>query len=98
MSRPTHVQVARAANFIHTLLQFRRTIDRESLSPVSLATLGLTLQCVCVLGWGGGRGYNVSFLPSLSSAVYSVLCGSHLPFPDISYHFSAKSRFRGFAK
>ena len=88
MSRPTHVQVARAANFIHTLLQFRRTIDRESLSPVSLATLVLTLCRVCVFARGGV--YHFSFLPSQTQSPFSVV---HTCLFQISLnHFRAKSR------
>ena len=32
---PTTVQVARAANSVYAMLQFRRQIDREELKPVS---------------------------------------------------------------
>ena len=73
MSRPTHVQVARAANFIHTLLQFRRTIDRESLSPVSLATLVLTLCSACVC-WEKGISYLFSALSDISCLHRSLFC------------------------
>lgn len=35
MRHPTTVQVARAANIVYAMLQFRRLMDREDLAPVS---------------------------------------------------------------
>lgn len=36
---PTHLQAARAANVVHSVLQFRRSIEREELNPVSFCGL-----------------------------------------------------------
>lgn len=36
---PSKVQVARASNIIHAMLQYRRDLDKESLMPVSNCTL-----------------------------------------------------------
>ncbi|KAK2176892.1 hypothetical protein NP493_633g01032 [Ridgeia piscesae] len=61
MSRPTHVQVARAANIIHSLLQFRRMIDRESLSPIMLN------KTVPLCSWQYERMFNTTRVPGIET-------------------------------
>ncbi|KAI0209134.1 Carnitine O-palmitoyltransferase 1, liver [Lamellibrachia satsuma] len=61
MSRPTHVQVARAANIIHSLLQFRRMIDRESLSPIMLN------KTVPLCSWQYERMFNTTRIPGIEA-------------------------------
>jgi len=40
---PTNVQAARAANIIYCILQYRRGLDREEMSPVSIVIMKLPI-------------------------------------------------------
>lgn len=50
LRHPTTIQAARAANIVYCMLQFRRSVDREELSPVSgVSALAFSAppSCLC---------------------------------------------------
>jgi len=45
---PTPIQAARAANIVYSMLQYRRTLDREAMPPVSNILVAVMMMMIIV--------------------------------------------------